>query len=73
MSNRKDAAREKRIEEKRIMIQKAFKQWEKGMIAECELIVFIADIIGRTKDYSEKCALSAMLKINWKEIENNEV
>lgn len=72
MSN-KDVAREKRIEEKRIMIQKAFKQWEKGMIAECELIVFVANIIGKTKDYDEKCALSAMFKINWKEIENNEI
>lgn len=69
MSSKKDIAREKRIAEKRIMIFKAYQQWKKGMIAECELIVFVANIIGRTKDYSEKCALSAMLEVNWKELE----
>ena len=67
MDNRKDIAREKRIAEKSVKIAKAYKMWKTGAIAYCELIVIIADTIGKTKDYSEKCELSAMLDMNWKE------
>lgn len=67
MSNRKDIAREKRIAEKSAKIAKAYRMWKTGSIAYCELIVIIADTIGKTKDYSEKCSLSAMLDVNCKE------
>lgn len=67
MDNRKDRTRQKRLEEKKAVIAKAYRKWQAGQIAQCELIAFIAGIIGRTKDYSEKCELSAMLDVNWKE------
>jgi len=67
MDNRKDRARQKRLAEKKGIIARAYKKWKSGQITYYELIVFISGIIGRTKDYSEKYELSAMLDLNWKE------
>ena len=63
MCNRKDAAREKRIAEKKSTIAKACRMYKNGAMAECELIAFIANIIGKTRDYNEKLALTEMLEI----------